>query len=300
MERILITGGNGFLGSNLKNVLGNSFDVYSLGRKSTNYNFDLTTDVPKFRGSFNYIIHAAGKAHVVPKTNEEKESFFKVNELGTKNLLDSLEPIIEKLKTFVFISTVSVYGKEEGVNITEEDPLLGETPYALSKINAEKLVQEWCNKNNIKCLILRLPLLAGPNPPGNLGAMIHGIKYNKYFSVNQGKAKRSVVLVDDIANMLIDNFDKEGVFNLTDDYNPSFRELEIVISKQLMKRSPHSISIVIAKILGLIGDIIPKFPVNSYKVSKMVSNLTFNCDKAKRELNWKPKKVINNFLIIKE
>ncbi len=299
MEKILITGGNGFLGASLMRILKNKFRVYSLGRKNADYNYNLAEDVPEFERQFKYVIHAAGKAHIVPETEKEKEDFFIVNEFGTKNLLNSLEPIKGELTTFVFISTVSVYGKDEGDNITEEAPLLSNTPYGLSKINAEIIVEKWCNMNNIKCLILRLPLLAGANPPGNLGAMIEGINRNKYLSINKGKAKRSIVLIDDIANMLIDNFDKEGTFNLTDDYNPSFRELEVLISRQLKKKKPYSIPIFVAKFLGVIGDAVPKFPVNSYKISKMVANLTFNCDKAKRELNWKPRKVIHNFFITK-
>ncbi|WP_299837383.1 NAD-dependent epimerase/dehydratase family protein [uncultured Tenacibaculum sp.] len=298
--KVLITGGRGFLGRNLAESFSTKFEVLTLGRNNANYEVDLSKTVPKFEDEFEFVIHAAGKAHIVPKTAEEKEAFFSVNTEGTKNLLKALNSVKSSIQTFVFISTVAVYGKEVGENISEKHSLDGTTPYALSKIKAEELVQDWCKHNNVNCLILRLPLLAGPNPPGNLGAMIKGIKNNRYFSIHKGKAKRSIVLVDDIAKMLLENLDKNGIYNLTDDYNPSFRELEFVIASQLNKKNPKSIPIVFAKILGLIGDVITILPVNSYKVSKMISDLTFNCEKAKIDLNWKPKKVVNNFVITKK
>lgn len=104
------------------------------------------------------------------------------------NLLRGLEK--NKLpKEFVFISSLAVYGKEEEVNINENYPLNAKDPYVLSKINSEKLIQDWCKKDNVICTILRLPLLVGESPPGNLGAMI---KANKgyYFNIGGDKAKK--------------------------------------------------------------------------------------------------------------
>lgn len=86
-------------------------------------------------------------------------------------------------KAFIFISSVAVYGCDSGENITEEHSLDGTTPYALSKIKAEKYLEGWCIMHNVKLSILRPSLIAGPNPPGNLGAMIRGIRNGKYLSI---------------------------------------------------------------------------------------------------------------------
>jgi len=72
-------------------------------------------------------------------------------------------------ESFIFVSTVAVYGCETGEDIDENHPLKGNTPYALSKIQAEKFLTEWCHTNNVKLGIIRPSLIAGPNPPGNLG-----------------------------------------------------------------------------------------------------------------------------------
>lgn len=50
--------------------------------------------------------------------------------------------------------------------------------------------------------IIRPSLIAGPNPPGNLGAMINGIRSGKYMSIAGGKARKSVLLVQDIATLV--------------------------------------------------------------------------------------------------
>src|SRR5690606_10001990 len=112
----------------------------------------------------------AGKAHGIPNSATEEKVFFDVNYQGTVNLCKALEQSILP-KAFIFVSTVAVYGVDFDENISEEHPLKGETPYALSKIKAELYLTEWCTKNDVILSIIRPSLIAGPNAPGNLGAM---------------------------------------------------------------------------------------------------------------------------------
>ena len=67
---------------------------------------------------------------------------------------------------------------------------------------AEEYLQEWCHNHNVILGILRPSLIAGPNPPGNLGAMIKGIESGKYFSIGGGKVRKSVLMVEDIARLV--------------------------------------------------------------------------------------------------
>lgn len=255
------------------------------------------SDVPKLNIKYDVVLHAAGKAHSIPKTEEEKQLFFDVNLQGTKNLCTALENSGIP-KAFIFISTVAVYGRDSGENITEEHPLNGTTPYALSKIKAEKYLEGWCAMYNVKLSILRPSLIAGPNPPGNLGAMIHGIKTNKYLSIAGGKARKSVLMVQDIANLLPMLIEKGGIYNVCDSYQPSFRELEMVMCKQLNKKAPISIPYWLAKSMAVMGDCLgAKAPINSLKLRKITSSLTFSNEKAVRELGWKPMNVLENFRI---
>ena len=173
---ILITGSTGFLGGIIRNDLQNDYSIFGLSRSNSEYNIQLQSNIPVFIEDFNIVIHSAGKAHIVPKCDKENSEFFEINVQGTQNLLKGIELNKVLPKSFIFISTVAVYGVDQGENINENTPLLANDSYGKSKIQAEKLVLEWCQKNNVICTILRLPLLVGDNPPGNLGAMIYGKK----------------------------------------------------------------------------------------------------------------------------
>ena len=295
---LLFTGASGFLGNNIIHLLNGTYNIISVGLSpQDNYLVDIATDIPTFTDAFDVVFHAAGKAHSVPKTEAEKRLFFDVNLQGTKNLCTALERSGIP-KAFIFISTVAVYGCDSGENITEEHPLNGTTPYALSKIKAEKYLEGWCAMHNVKLSILRPSLIAGPNPPGNLGAMIHGIKNGKYLSIAGGKARKSVLMVQDIANLLPMLIEKGGIYNVCDSYQPSFRELEMVICKQLNKKLPLSIPYWFAKSMAVLGDCFGEnTPINSLKLRKITNSLTFSNEKAVRELGWKPMNVLKNFRI---
>lgn len=295
---LLFTGASGFLGSNIIQLLNGAYNIISVGLSPQDtYLVDIATDIPTFTDAFDVVFHAAGKAHSVPKTEAEKRLFFDVNLQGTKNLCTALERSGIP-KAFIFISTVAVYGCDSGENITEEHPLNGTTPYALSKIKAEKYLEGWCAMHNVALSILRPSLIAGPNPPGNLGAMIHGIENGKYLSIAGGKARKSVLMVQDIANLLPMLIEKGGIYNVCDSYQPSFRELEIVICKQLNKKLPLSIPYWFAKSMAVLGDCFwENTPINSLKLRKITNSLTFSNEKAVRELGWKPMNVLKNFRI---
>jgi nucleoside-diphosphate-sugar epimerase len=297
MKTLLFTGANGFLGKNILHLLvDKGYRISTLDIREADINCNISTEIPLLK-KHDIVLHAAGKAHSTPKTKEEKQIFFDVNYQGTINLCNALETTGVP-RSFIFISTVAVYGCDYGYDITESHPLNGTIPYALSKIRAEQYLVEWCRKNSVILSILRPSLLAGPNPPGNLGAMINGIKTGRYFSISGGKARKSVLLIQDIANLVPLLQEKGGIYNVCDDEHPSFHDLEILIARQLGKYPPLSIPSFVAKTLARCGDIIgDKAPINSNKLSKIVKDLTFSNKKAKEILGWKPLNVLDNFQI---
>jgi nucleoside-diphosphate-sugar epimerase len=290
----LLTGGNGFLGSYIRQTLSQNNEVYTLSRSNSNYICDLGFDVPKLLDQFDLIIHAAGKAHSIPVNDIERSDFFNINVNGTINLLKGLfESHLPK--QFVFISSVSVYGLTEGEGINEKFPLLAEDAYGKSKIEAERIVRNWCNENNVIYTILRLPLLVGVNPPGNLGAMIRGIEKGYYFNIAGGNARKSMVLASDIALCLNEITEVRGTYNLTDGIHPTFNELSNCIKKKQGKSFVPNLPIFIAKILAKIGDLSGEiFPINSIKLLKITSTLTFDDSKARQSFDWNPSSVLDN------
>jgi nucleoside-diphosphate-sugar epimerase len=292
--RILLTGARGFLGKSISEYFQQYHSLETIGRKSDcHYSCDLANEVPVLSSDFDVVIHAAGKAHIVPKTQKEADDFFKVNHHGTKNLLQALEN--QRLSAFIFISTVAVYGLQSGNNITETYPLNATDPYGKSKIMAEIAVAEWCSAHNIPCTILRLPLLIGLDAPGNLNSMVNGIKRGIYFNVSKGTAKKSMVLVSDIPIAIKNAIGKSGIFNITDGYHPSLKELSTLISRQLNRRI-YNIPYCIAKSIAKIGDLIGnKAPLNTNKLMKITLDLTFDDSKARQTFGWKPTPVLEGF-----
>lgn len=289
--KILLTGGNGFFGKIIKQELEKTHQLLSLGRDSTNQiTCDLSKEIPKIP-VVDVIIHAAGKAHMIPKTKEENQEFFDTNVLGTANLLEgiSIYPM-----SFIFISTVAVYGLEEGLDIDESRPLIGDSPYAKSKIEAENLIRKWGIQNQVNVLILRLPLIVGSDPPGNLGAMIKTIRSGFYRRIGEGSAKKSMVLAEDIARALPDWFDKNGTYNLTDGVHPRMAQLEDAIAQKFGKKV-RKIPIWPISAIAKLGDLIPGFPLNTYRLAKLAKSLTFSDTKARTELYWSPRSVLDHF-----
>lgn len=298
MENLLFTGGTGFLGNNIFPILSKYYKVTLCGiTDKDNIRSNLAKEVPTFKGKYDIVLHAAGKAHVVPKTPQEIQSFYDINYTGTKNLCAALEKVGVP-HSLIFISTVAVYGCEEGELITEDHPLEGTTPYAKSKIMAEEFLQEWCSKNNVILTILRPSLLAGVGAPGNLGAMVNGLKKGFYLNICGGKIQKSILMAEDIANLLPLVADKGGIYNVCDSYQPTFGEIALSISKQLGVSKPKSIPYWLAWCIAQIGNCLGnKAPINSDKLKKITHSLTFSNNKIRKSLNWEPMDVLTNYHI---
>ena len=298
MESLLFTGGTGFLGKNARPVLETNYQVTTCGITADDeIKANLAKEVPNLDKHYDVVLHACGKAHSVPKTEAEKQVFFDVNYQGTVNLCTALEKVGVP-KALIFISTVAVYGCDFGELITEDHPLNGDTPYAKSKIMAEEFLTDWCSNHGVVLGILRPSLLAGKNAPGNLGAMVNGIKKGFYMNIAGGKVVKSILMAEDIAHILPLVAEKGGVYNVCDSFQPSFGQISQSVAKQLGKGKPMSIPYWMAWCMAKVGDILgDKAPINSYKLEKMVKSLTFSNEKACRELGWEPMDVLKNYEI---
>lgn len=298
MKKLLFTGASGFLGKNVMPQLKIKYEVTTCGITPDDMvKANLAKEVPSLPERYDVILHACGKAHVFPKTEAEKQVFFDVNYQGTINLCKALEKAGIP-KSLVFISTVAVYGCEFGELITEEHPLDGDTPYAKSKIMAEEYLTKWCKEHGVILGILRPSLLAGKNAPGNLGAMVNGIKKGFYMNIAGGKVVKSILMAEDIARLVPLLEERGGVYNVCDTRQPSFGEISISIAKQLGKRKPLNISYWMAWCMAKVGDLLgTKAPINSYKLEKMTKSLTFSNEKARKELGWEPLDVLTNYQI---
>jgi nucleoside-diphosphate-sugar epimerase len=287
---VLLTGSSGFLGKYISQEL-RSLQLSVLNRHASgDYCIDLAENVPKFDLNFDLIIHNAGLAHT------SFGDFQKINVQGTRNLLKSLTK--SPPSYFVFISSVSVYGKISGELLSETCPVLAVDPYGMSKIQAEAEILEWCAYHGVICTILRLPLVVGQNPPGNLGAMIKGIRNGYYMNIGGGNAQKSMVLAEDVAKFILSASRVGGTYNLTDGVHPTFNQLSHLIAKQVNRKFLLNSPFILANMMAWAGNMIgPKMPINSNKLAKITSTLTFDDSMARAKFGWAPKPVLENFRI---
>ena len=200
MEKLLFTGGTGFLGKNVRPLLDKRYEVTTCGiTPDDKIKANLAIEVPVLDQHYDVVLHACGKAHMIPKTPDEEQAFYDVNYKGTIHLCNALERVGTP-KALIFVSTIAVYGCENGgILVPETHPLNGATPYAKSKIMAEKFLTTWCKQHNVILGIIRPSLLAGKNAPGNLGMMVKAIEKGYYVNIGGGKVQKSIMMAEDIA-----------------------------------------------------------------------------------------------------
>ncbi len=290
MKKVILTGSTGFLGSLIKTKLlkFKNIELIELSNEMDLVNLNSLKPLESIK--IDIVIHCAGLAHTKKKTS----AFYQINHLGTKNLLTVLTK--NSPQNIIFISTVAVYGEESGNLIKENHPLNPKDYYGKSKLLAENEIINWADKNNSNYLIFRPSLIVGENPKGNLKKMIDGIKKGYYFNINNGGARRSMILAEDLAELIITSFDKTGIYNICSDENPSYFELSNKILNNLrINRKPLNLPYYLCKIVGKLGDLITILPFNSKTFVQLTSSLTFDNNYAKKKLKWAPKSILENF-----
>lgn len=186
----------------MKPILDKSYNVTTIGVTDCDMiKANLVAGVPNLPEHYDVVLHAAGKAHIYPKTDAEIKSFYDVNYEGTVNLCKALEKV-GLPKSFIFISTLDVYGLAVGEGIDETAPKNPTTHYAISKLQAEKFLVKWAEEKGVILGILRPSLMVGPNPPGNLQSMINGIKKGYYVNIAGGNTRKSLMMINDIAHLV--------------------------------------------------------------------------------------------------
>lgn len=232
MKKILITGGAGFIGSNLiRKALNKKFNIVNLdflihGINSVNnreiknnksYKF-IKEDINNlkkvekiiFSEKPDYIMHLAAETHV-DNSIINPSRFLETNVMGTFNLLEASRKYLEKYNPpdFIFhhISTDEVYGSlgREG-SFTEESPYLPRSPYSASKASSDHLVNAWNATYGLPILITNCSNNYGPfqHPEKFIPLMITNILRDKEIPIyGNGQNIRDWLHVNDHCDALL-------------------------------------------------------------------------------------------------
>lgn len=219
-KNILVTGGAGFIGSNICKELVNAgakvtvLDNFSTGKlvnlKNILYKIniiygDITNKFTckKVTRNKDIVFHLAAMASVA-KSIQTPNICYKINTQGTKNLLDGCKK--NNVSKFIFSSSSAVYGNRTD-KCTETDTPNPNSPYAKSKLEGEKLCKEYYTEFNIQTACLRYFNVYGDNqdPNGEYAAVVAKFKYNlknqkPIIIFGEGKQTRDFIHVDKVAN----------------------------------------------------------------------------------------------------
>jgi nucleoside-diphosphate-sugar epimerase len=262
-DYILVTGANGFLGSEIVSQLVKSgLLVRSTGIEDepSKSNIDyIKADITQFdqikyvlKGN-STVIHAAGLAHIFSPDINSAERLHRVNEIGTENIASAAAAA--GVKHLILISSVSVYGKYTKGAYDEKTPCNPVGPYALSKHKAELRAVEIAQQSRMALTILRLATLYGEDDPGNIGRLIRMLDNGYFVWVGDGSNRKSLLYKNDAARacLVVAQHPASGV-NIFNVSSPPYTMREIVdgIKEALDKRTlnlkiPASLALFISR-----------------------------------------------------
>ena len=231
MNKILITGGTGEIGSFLAEKLCDRYNIVLLGRtiKSDKINklvqlgkiAFVERDITKKHinktaiSDIDCLIHLAGTVKESRDINDAKE-LIETNVFGTANILR----LLPNLSRIVFASSCSVYGIGKGQ--FDEDCLTNPAGYyAATKLAAEKMLGLHCDDNNIKLCILRISSVYSPlnycfYSKRAIQIFAENIKKGELITIfGNGTNKRDYIFLEDAVDGIIWGMNQQGIFNIS-------------------------------------------------------------------------------------
>ncbi len=258
MSMVLLTGATGFIGSRLVPIIKEKNDVILLtsreipGEKCVlhlNYSFSKEAFLKFSDYQIETVVHLGW---YVPISGQEGVKAGLVEALyNTIHLLNNLP---SRPKRIVYCSSVSVYGRFKDVrfhrssDMDENSHVQPDDEYSQSKYIGELIVKDWCIRNDIECLILRVGPTYGPGDKRNsefVGRIMQQALRNEEIRLFADPSmRRNLVFVDDLCRFIanaIDISNKAELINLVSDNNPSMIEIINSIVEQANSQSKVSI-----------------------------------------------------------
>lgn len=295
---ILITGATGRLGKSLvPALLENGYELRILAKEGENIAWNnvevVRGEISDFQAldkackSIDTVIHLAG---IIDYHNKQLTN--KINYEGTRNVVNAA--LKNNVQRFIFISSVSVYGKSKYLPMDENHPKNPQSCYGESKLLAENYVLA----SGLNCVVIRSPAIYGKNYLEGFSNILNAIKSGKMCIIGDGKNHIQFIHIDDCVQaflLVLENKDANGVFNIA---GPDVMTQEQIISlaaKILGVDAPknHISNAVAYALAGLekIKSIFTKHEprLKSEFVSIISDDRYYDISRAKRILGFEPK-----------
>ncbi|WP_352423904.1 NAD-dependent epimerase/dehydratase family protein [Proteiniphilum sp.] len=292
MKAILITGINGFVGTNFTNNWSKNHTLIGLDihqpRKEGVQHIYSWDELGKLLAT-DAVVHLAGKAHDT-KNQSEAKTYFDINTGLTRKIFDYF--LRSDTRVFVFFSSVKAAADTvQGDILTEEVVPHPIGPYGESKIKAEEYLlgkQHEVERLGKKVYILRPCMIHGPGNKGNLNLLYNVVKKGIPWPLGTYENLRSFCSVDNISyvveQLIIRDNIESGIYHIGDDEPLSTNELIGLISESVEKKAhiwklPKSL----INPMASVGDIL-HLPLNKQRLQKLTENYVVSNEKIKNAL----------------
>lgn len=226
-SRILITGASGFVGSALLKRMETDTPytlVAALRRPAADLaktvntvqvcDLSADTDWSVALEDVEVVIHAAGRAHIMQDVVADSlAEFRRVNVAGTLQLAE--QAVEAGVSRFIFISSIGVNGNQSTCPFTERDAPNPKEPYAVSKLEAEQALRLLAEESGMELVIIRPPLVYGPNAPGKFERLIKILCKGMPLPLGAIHNKRSLVALDNLVDLIITCVEHPAAANQT-------------------------------------------------------------------------------------
>ena len=297
MKKILVTGASGFIGKKIcESLIFKNYDVIAAVRNSDKISQNLKNTV--ISGDINVntswsnslknidcIIHCIEKQQTKNKKSSLQDNR-NINLSGKRNLEE--QAVKEGVKRSIFISSIKVNGEKTLKNFSfkHDDKPMPQNNYAISKLEAEQLLLEISRKSSLEVVIIRPPLVYGPNVKGNFLRLIK-LAYNRIpLPILSIKNSRSMVGLDNLVDLIshcINHKSASGeVFLVSDGQDLSTPE--IVKKLGLAMGKPKLLIPIPIFILKFLFYIFGK----TEELDRLLGSLKLDCSHTINLLNWRP------------
>ncbi len=293
MSKILVTGANGFLGSSLCGTLQQAgyyvIEAVRRNPKKTQCSIgelsEFTNPISAFEGC-DVVVHCAARVHVLhEKSLNSVDAFRVVNVHGTLNL--ALQAAAAGVRRFVFLSSIGVNGAETFRKpFTAQLEVAPHSPYAVSKYEAELGLHALAVETGMEVVIIRPPLVYGPDAPGNFGSLLRWLERDLPLPLGAIHNQRSFVALDNLIDLIVTCITHPAAANQTflvsDGEDVSTTELLRSMGKAM--GHPARLVPVPVELLKLAATMLGKRSV----VQSLCGSLQVDIEKTRRLLHWKP------------
>lgn len=232
MKKILITGKNSYIGTHVKKWLEKEEKQYNVVEINVKTSEWLQEDFSKY----DIVLHVAGIAHV--STNKKLEDlYYKINrDLAIKIAQKAKR---EKVKQFIFMSSMIIYGDDKKIgekkiidNNTVPQP---KNFYGNSKLQAEEGIKQ-LESENFKTVIIRTPMVYGPNCKGNFQKLKKITKFSPIFPDIENE--RSMLYIDNLCEFIkqVIDTEKNGIFFPQNKEYISTKQIIQIMAENMNKR----------------------------------------------------------------